>query len=187
MKKLTISVTIAALSIAALTGCGSEASSNTISSTTAAAPVAAAAPASSAPASTPGAAKFGQTVTFPSGVSVTVTPEVHTASESAAGAIDGKIVYFNVKIHNGSKASINGSLSSSPTVSYGADGTEASSGVDLGTKGGDTGWVRTLLPGETKTARSGVGIPVKDFGDVRVEVSSPDMADDPAIFKGSIK
>ncbi len=186
MNKTTITAVLAAVALAALTGCGA-ASTNTISS---AAPAAAAAPSdtvTTAPAATPGAAKFGQSVTFPSGVSVTVTPDVQTASESAAGAIDGKIVYFNIKITNGSKASVDGSLASYPTVSYGAAGTAASSGVDMGAKGGASSWVRTLLPGETKTARAGFGIPAKDFGDVRVEISSPDLTDEPAIFKGSVK
>lgn len=186
MNKTTITAVLAAAALAALTGCGAG-SSNTIASAAPAAPAAAAAPATTTPAATPGSATFGQSVTFPSGVSVTVTPDVETASPNAAGAIDGKIVYFNIKITNGSKASINGSLSSYPSVSYGAAGTDATSGVDMGAKGGASSWVRTVLPGETKTAREGYGIPAKDFGDVRVEISSPDIADDPAIFKGSVK
>lgn len=181
MKKLAITTAIAAFAIAALTGCGDN-TSNTIAN----APAAAAASGTTAPDATPGAAKFGQKVTFPSGVSVTVTPKVQTSGQYASGAVEGKIVYFAIKITNGSKAPIDGFLISMPDVTYGATGIEAKTALDFEAKSGSS-TVKTVLPGETQTAQAGFGIPSKEFGNVRVEVRSADMSEQPAIFKGSVK
>jgi len=164
-----------------LTACGG---ANTV---TPAAP--AASEAASAAAETPAASKlsgtFADTITFPSGVAVTVKPAVVTAAQYAAGAVEGNIVTFDISVTNGSKESVNGALMSFPKVSYGAQGTKAQTATDIQAGIGAASFSE-ILPGETSTVKVGYGIPSASYGDVRVEITAPNMMDKPAIFKGAV-
>lgn len=161
-----------------LTACGG--SSNTV---TPAAPAASAS--SAAPAENKLSGTFSDTITFPGGVAVTVKPAVVTADQYAAGAVEGKIVTFDISVTNGGKEDVNGAMMSFPKVSYGAQGTKAQTATDIQAGIGASSF-STILPGETSTVKVGYGIPAANFGDVRVEISSPSFSDKPAIFKGAV-
>ncbi|PNH86079.1 hypothetical protein [Arthrobacter sp. AFG20] len=179
-KKIALAAVVV-VAMGSLTACGS--SENTVSSaggSSAAAVETTAAPA----AKTSGT--FADTITFPSGVSVKVKPAVVTAGQYASGAVEGKIVTFDITVKNGSKEDLNAALMSVPKVTYGADGTAAQIASDFEAKiGGSV--LSTVLPGETQTAKVGYGIPAASFKDVRVEIMAPSFSDKPAIFKGAVK
>ncbi|WNN94005.1 hypothetical protein SEA_NITRO_49 [Arthrobacter phage Nitro] len=190
----------ATLALGSLTACG--ASSNTIT------PGETAEPAASVPATTPApettpllppvpapaptvaavsAPKFGDTVTFPSGVAVKLgKPVIVTAEPTAYGAVDGKIVAFELVVTNKSSQPIEGVLLGHPQVRYGAKGTQAQNAVDFRAGLGPAS-LSAILPGETQSVKLGYGIPPASFGDVRVEVNGPEYTDTPAIFKGAVK
>jgi hypothetical protein len=129
---------------------------------------------------------FADTITFPSGVSVKVKPSVVTAGQYASGAVEGKIVTFDISVKNGSKEDLNAALMSVPKVTYGGEGTTAQIASDFEAKIGGS-MLSTILPGETQTAKVGYGIPAAGFKDVRVEIMAPSFSDKPAIFKGAVK
>jgi hypothetical protein len=172
----------AILALGSVTACGSSSNTVTPGST------APAAPASSAAAPAPEAKTngvFGDTITFPSGIAVKVTPAVVPAAQYAYGAVEGKIVTFDVSVTNGSKEEINGALMGSPKVTYGAQGTAAQSANDI-QAGIGAAYLSTILPGETQTVKVGFGIPAAGFADVRVEIMAPNFTDKAAIFKGPV-
>lgn len=183
--------TVAALAasaalIASLAACGS---SNTIQPAKSAQPAAATqapaqAPSTQAPAPQ-GVAKFGESVKFPNGVSVTSTATVKKAGEDPNNAIDGQIVIVTTSVTNGSPAAFNAFMTSYPEVTYGAKGLKASSAWDATTDVGSP--IGNLLPGETQTVVNGFGVPAADLGDVRVEYSGPTYKDQPAVFRGAVK
>jgi hypothetical protein len=163
-----------------LTACGG--ANNTVSSGAASAAAPAAAETSAAPKLS---GTFADTITFPSGVAVTVKPAVVPAAQYAAGAVEGKIVTFDITVTNGGKESVNGAMMSYPNVSYGAQGTKAQNATDVQAGIGASSF-STILPGETSTVKVGYGIPAAGFADVRVEIAAPNMMDKPAIFKGAV-
>lgn len=171
-KPALLTITIAAL---ALTAC----SGPTI---TPAAPAAATHPAKAA--ATDGSAKLGDTATFSDGLKAVVTAHTIKAGQYAYGAIDGRILVVTVKLVNTSKAPINAVMTSVPTVTVGADGTQAGLATDLSVK---SGVVANLLPGETQTSNTGYGVATKDLATVRVSLNDPDLTGDPAVFKGAVK
>lgn len=177
-----LAVTAVAVAALAVTGCSA---SNVVtkSSDLPPAPVTSSAPAPTK--TTAPAATFGDKVTFPSGVSVVVTAASTPADKYAIGAVDGKIVVVKIAITNGSAKSVSGFLPSIPKVSYGAQGVQADRAMDI--QVADTKLVSTVQPGETQTALYTAGVPVAEFGTVRVEVPSPNIGEDPAIVKGPIK
>lgn len=131
---------------------------------------------------------FGDTITFPSAIAVRVSSgKVVPASESGLGAVEGKIVVFDVAVTNVGTEPINASMMGTPKVSYGAQGIQAESVYDSAALGGSGGNFSTILPGETQTVAEAYGIPSASFGDVRMEVSSPNYSDPPAIFKGAVQ
>ena len=129
---------------------------------------------------------FGDTITYPSAIAVKVSPgRVVPSSQTGMGAIEGKIVVFDLAVTNGGTEPIEGSMMGRPKVSYSAQGIEAQSAYDfaLGNSGGS---LSTILPGETQTVTVAYGIPTASFGDVRMEVHSANYSDPPAIFKGAV-
>lgn len=184
MKKLTVTAAAALALIAGLTAC-TPGNTVTPAAASSAAPAAATTPTATPTPTTAGAAKFGDTVTFPGGVKVTVSqPTAEPASASAAGAVEGKIVKFTVSVTNTGTQPLNAALMSVATVSYGADGRQAQHAYDKDT----VGFFRTVLPGETQTMKQGYGVPSAGFGSLRVEVNGPNMmSDQPAIFKGPVQ
>lgn len=140
----------------------------------------------SAPAPQQYTADFGGSVTFTDGVKVSVSqPKALPATETAAGAVEGKVVAITITVTNGSKAPVNGSLVGFPKFSYGADNVEAQTVYDAGQHIGDS-HLSTILPGETQTATVGFGVPAAGYGAVRVEVRPVNFTDQPAIFKGAV-
>jgi hypothetical protein len=129
---------------------------------------------------------FGDTITYPSAIAVKVSPgRVVPSSQTGMGAIEGKIVVFNLAVTNGGTEPIEGSMMGRPKVSYSAEGIEAQSAFDFGALGNSGGSLSTILPGETQTVTVAYGIPTASFGNVRMEVRSANYSDPPAIFKGA--
>ncbi len=172
----------AVVALGGLTACGAPA--NTVSSgsdTSAAAPAASAAPA----AKTTGA--FGDTITYPNGVAVTISKAtVVPAASYAFGAVEGQIATFDLIVTNGGKEEINGALMGYPKVTSGAKGTPIQNATDIQAGIGGSS-LSTILPGETQTLKLGYGIPAAEFGDVRMEVTGPTFTEKSAIFKGAIQ
>ncbi len=191
--KLRVLFAAAAVAIAALSGC---AGSNTVTPgpttlPTGAGPTAPPTGAGPEPTQTPQvktSGAFGDTITFPSAIAVRVTPgRAIPASQTGMGAVEGKIVVFDVVVTNGGTEPINASMMGSPKVSYGAQGIQAQSAFDSQALGGYGGSFSTILPGETQTVSVAYGIPTAGFGDVRMEVNSANYSDPPAIFKGAVQ
>lgn len=180
MKSLYKYGAIVLVGLAALTGCSS--GDNTVSPQGDGAK----APDTAATATPTNAqAKFGDKVTFPDGVSVVVTGKSQAAGQYASGAIDGKITVFSIAVTNGSKKDLNAALMSVPKVTYGAGGTVAMTAAD---GAASMTVLSTIQPGETQTATAAYGIPTKELGNVRVEITGPNtFTDKPAIIKGAIK
>lgn len=198
LRKVALATASAALALGSLSACSG--ASNTITPGPAETPTAS----SSAPAPTPEAqvvtseptteapapeqklsGAFGDTVTFPSGVSVKVLqPVARKADSYAYGAIEGKIVDLTLTVTNKGKEPVNAALMGYPRLRYGAQGTEAQNANDSQTKNNS---LTTILSGETQTLELGYGVPSAGFKDVRVEVQGPTYTDTPAIFKGSVK
>lgn len=172
-KPALLTLTIAAL---ALTACAGP----TITPATPAAHK----PAAAVAAQTSGAAKLGDTTTFSDGIKATVTAHTIKAGQYAYGAVDGRILVVTVKLTNTSHTAINAVMTSVPTVTVGANGTPAGTASDPAVKVGTIG---DLLPGETQTAETGYGVAPADLGSVRVSVADPDLAGDPAVFKGAVR
>ena len=171
----------AVLALGSLTACG--ASSNSV--TPAAAGSAAPAASAEAPAAKTSGA-FGDTITFPSGVAVKVSPAVIVpAAQYAYGAVEGQIVTFDLSVTNGGKEEINGALMGFPKVTYSAQGTAAPTANDIQAGIGASS-LSTILPGETQTVKLGYGIPAAGFPEVRMEVTGPTFTEKAAIFKGAI-
>jgi hypothetical protein len=130
---------------------------------------------------------FGDTITYPSAIAVKVSPgRVVPASQTGMGAVEGKIVVFDLAVTNGGAEPIEGSMMGRPKVSYSAAGIEAQWAYDFGALGNSGGSLSTILPGETQTVTVAYGIPTASFDNVRMEVHSANYSDPPAIFKGAV-
>lgn len=178
MKKLFFAVPLVALLLA---GCSSPAP--TVDK------VGDAKPAASQPAKAADrSAAFGGTVTYDSGVKVTVKSDgFQPVSQYAAGAVDGKAAVFELTVVNGSNKELEAGLMSMPKVTVGAKNTQATPVTDMEAKLG-MDMLSTILPGETQTVKFGAGIAAADAAAVRVEVSGPNpFTDKDAIFKGAVK
>ncbi|MDT0169448.1 hypothetical protein [Pseudarthrobacter sp. BRE9] len=185
--KLKILFVAAAVAIGSLSACGG---SNTVTPGLSTPPAAAGPePTQTTATQTPRAktvGAFGDTITYPSAIAVKVSPgRVVPSSQTGMGAIEGKIVVFDLAVTNGGTEAVEGSMMGRPKVSYSAQGIEAQSAYDfaLGNSGGS---LSTILPGETQTVTVAYGIPTASFGDVRMEVHSANYSDPPAIFKGAV-
>lgn len=185
--KTRLALAAAVVAVGTLTACGSS-SGNTVTPGTAEAPPAASSETPAAP--TPEvklSGAFGDTITFPSGVTVKAAqPVAVPAAQYAAGGVEGKIVTIDLSVTNNSKEPIQGGMMGFPNVRYGANGTSAQSATDI-QAGIGAGSFSTILPGETQTVKLGYGIPTAEFGNVRMEVNGPTYNDKPAIFKGAVQ
>jgi len=185
MNKPVAALAVTAAIAFALTGCGG---SNTVQP-----PAPAAAASTPAPAVTPSptptsapVGEFGGTVTFPSGVKLTLgKPVVVVAGQYSSGGVEGKIVTFDISVTNGSKTALSAAMLGFPSVTYGANGDKAEMASDFQQKIGAPTFT-TILPGETQTGKAGYGIPAAGFGAVRVEFRAPSYTEQPAIFKGAV-
>jgi hypothetical protein len=177
MKKALIVVPIAALLLA---GCSSTAPSvSPTGDSTAPASQTSAAPADRS-------AKFGESVTYDSGVKVTLKSLGFTkVGQYAAGAINGQAAVFELTVQNGGKEELNAALMSLAKVSYGANNAKAASVVDS-ENGIGMEMLSTILPGETQTTKIAAAVPAASAKTVRVEVTGPTFSDKPAIFKGAV-
>lgn len=198
-RKVALATASAALALGSLTACGGESNTVTPGVDTPAATTPAPAPEATTPAPEPTtptptptptvktSGAFGDTITFPSGVSVTVSkPTVVPAAQYASGAVEGKIVVFSMSVINKSKEPVDAVTMGYPRVRYGAKGTEAQDANDLDA-GIGAGGLSTILPGETQTIKLGYGIPAAGYSVVRMEVTGPSYSDKPAIFQGAVK
>lgn len=182
MKKALLVLPVAALLLA---GCSSPAPSVSSGKETqaAAAGGAAATPAAASDRS----AALGETVTYESGVKVTVKSlGFQPVGQYASGAIEGQAAVFELTVENGGKEELNAALMSLPKVTHGASNVKADSVIDS-SAGLGMDMLSTILPGETQQAKVAAAIPAADAGAVRVEVSGPSaFTDKPAIFKGAL-
>jgi hypothetical protein len=178
MKKLFFAVPLVALLLA---GCSTPAP--TVDK------VAADKPAASQAAKTADrSAALGGTVTYESGVKVTVKSDgFKPVSQYAYGAVAGKAAVFELTVVNGGKEELDAGLMSMPKVTVGAKNAKAEAVIDTEAKLG-VDMLSTVLPGETQTVRFAAGIAAADAGVVRVEVMGPNpFTDKAAIFKGAVK
>ena len=186
--KLNILFIAAAVAVGPLSACEG---SNTVSPGPAT-PPAVAGPEPAHPTATPApraktVGAFGDTITYPSAIAVKVSPgRVVPSSQTGMGAVEGKIVVFDVAVTNGGTEPIEGSMMGRPEVRYSTEGIEAQPAYDFGALGNSGGSFSTILPGETQTVTVAYGIPTAGFGNVRMEVHSADYSDPPAIFKGAV-
>jgi hypothetical protein len=181
---LAAAVLFAAVGLAGCSGNTVTPPPNTISTGTAAAPAPAAAAKPSPTAS--GDAAFGSTVTFPEGVTLTVTYSgTVPATPGAAGAVNGRIAVFTVAVTNGSKQPVMGALMSYPTATFGAAGQHATAAFDAGQGIGEP--LTTINPGESQTIKVGFNFPVTAPAPARLEFTPPSYAETPAIFKGTVQ
>ncbi|MHA7178335.1 hypothetical protein ACX80D_16990 [Arthrobacter sp. Sr24] len=132
-------------------------------------------------------AAMGGTVTYESGVKVTVTSlGLQPVSQYAYGAVEGQAAVFELTIMNGSQEDLEAALMSMPKVTVGEKNTQVDSVTDMENNIGG-GLLSTILPGETQTMKFGAGITAADAGAVRVEVDGPNfITDKSAIFKGAL-
>ncbi|MEV8143510.1 hypothetical protein [Specibacter sp. NPDC078709] len=132
-------------------------------------------------------AALGETVTYESGVKVTVTSlGFQSVGEYAHGAIEGQAAVFELTVMNGSDEDLEAALMSLPKVTVGETNAQTESVTDMDSDLG-LNMLSTILPGETQTVKFGAGIAAADAGAVRVEISGPNMfTDKAAIFKGAL-
>lgn len=125
-------------------------------------------------------APFGETVTFPDGVEVTISPVSFQSQDEVEVNFEGEgmLATFEITITNGSSARIDAGGMSWPTVTFGPDGQQA----DLNSNADIT----TLLQGDNATDQFTRFIPEEFADQVRVEIDSPDMMSPSAIFEGSM-
>lgn len=132
-------------------------------------------------------AQVGGTVTYPSGVAVTVVSVSRTkfgeySSGFTAGHVGVKVV---VKIRNGTTAPKSVSLAD-VHLSAGVDGVQvervldSSSGVGMGFDG-------TIAPGRAATAAYGFSVPPAAMGLMSIDVRSGLDDSAPALFEGNLK
>ncbi|WP_267275749.1 hypothetical protein [Arthrobacter sp. CDRTa11] len=132
-------------------------------------------------------AAIGETVTYDSGVKVTVKSlGFQPVGQYAVGAVEGQAAVFELTVENGGKEELNAALMSLPKVTYGASNAKAESVIDSGA-GLGMNMLSTILPGETQQAKVAAAIPAAEAGTVRVEVTGPSaFTDKAAIFKGAL-
>ncbi|MDN4611063.1 hypothetical protein [Arthrobacter burdickii] len=185
--KRRLALTTALIMGLGLTGC----SGSTPTVTPASEAPAADAAATSAPAETTEAvssrtAAFGDTVTFDSGVAVTVTFDgFKPASPSAYGAVEGQYAVFTITAVNNSAEEIEAGIMGGPTVRVGAAGTQAQLASDVEVGIGSS-ILSTMLPGSTQTGQVAYGIAAADAGQIQMEIMDPSFSGKDAIFQGSL-
>lgn len=124
------------------------------------------------------AAGFGETVTFASGVEVTVEPVSlvpNNVDETMVETTD-MVATFSITIKNGSSGRIDASIMSWPNVTY-----EGDPDVTVDSNAG----LSALLSGDEQTGEFSRFIPGP--GLVRVEIPAPDMVSPSAIFEGQVE
>jgi hypothetical protein len=195
--KMAITGTIAGLVAGALGICGLVIVDNAFSdlgnSLKGAAPSVAAPAAPAAPASgndsggqdqsTTGA--FGQTITWPDGVAVSVSkPETYKPSSSASiGPGAARFVSMKVTVTNGSNKDL---AATGADLSATANGAPAEQVFDSA-KGLNGSPSSTILPGKSVTFTVAFGLPSKDPGDLQVELRPGfGIGYQPAIFTGQV-
>ena len=134
-------------------------------------------------------ATWGDTVTTPSGLAITLSliGVLPAASYTEGGKYSGQTTVFQVTVRNGTTQQVDGSqfVMAAPSVTYGALGEHAQPNGWDGYTWPDMG---TLMPGEAQTAKVGVDIPAAGFSDVRVAFELPRaLSPTPAVFKGAVK
>lgn len=124
------------------------------------------------------AAGFGETVTFGSGVEVTVEPVSlvpNNVDETMVETTD-MVATFSITIKNGSSGRLDASVMSWPNVTYEGDPDVT---VDSNAN------ITALLSGDEQTGEFSRFIPGP--GLVRVEIPAPDMVSPSAIFEGQVE
>lgn len=185
MKKLFVALPLAALLLA---GCSSPAPTvDSVAGADSAAQPAAKPAAKTAEKAADRSAALGGTVTYESGVKVTVTSlGFQPVSEYAYGAVEGQAAVFELTVMNGSDEDLEAALMSLPKVTVGEKNKQVESVSDMENNLGAS-LLSTILPGETQTMKFGVGMAAADAGIVRVEIDGPNfITDKSAIFKGAL-
>ncbi|WP_028265951.1 hypothetical protein [Arthrobacter sp. MA-N2] len=132
-------------------------------------------------------AKFGETVKYDSGVTVTLTSiGFQKVGQYAAGAVEGQAAVFELSVTNGSQKELSAALMSLAKVTYGDKNEKAASVIDSANNLGMETF-STILPGETQSVKLAAAIPAASAGTVRVEVTGPSaFTDKAAVFKGAV-
>lgn len=143
-----------------------------------------AAPTSAAPADR--SAAIGGTVTYETGIAVTVKSlGFKPVGQYAVNAVEGQGAAFEITVKNGSDKELSASLMSFPKITYGETNTSTQLVIDSANNIGMQSF-NTLLPGESQSVAVHAGIPAASAGVVRVEIAAPSFSDKPAIFKGAV-
>jgi hypothetical protein len=191
MHKQPVIIAAAAVLIMGLSACGGGGTSPSITgdaSTVTPGATAPGAEVSTAPPSptTPRVAQFGQTASWPDGLSIKVDfAGWRPASEGAAGAVEGRIALFNITVTNNSQKEVSGGLLAHPRAQAGPANEEIGTAIDYRQDIG-LGSFSTVLPGESQTAKAAYGISAAQASAVRFEFSDPAFSNPPIIFKGEI-
>lgn len=138
---------------------------------------------SQAPASN-GTAKFGDTVKYDDGIAVAITKHKNGKTSKYSEHPGSPVTSFFVKVTNGTSENLNGAYVS-VDVTYGKDGSPADQVFDSNNFGDQISG--TIGKDKSKTGEYSFAVPIKERGDVTVEVSFTDFDHDNAIFAGSVK
>jgi hypothetical protein len=134
----------------------------------------------------PRVAEFGQTASWPGGLAIKVDfAGWRPASESASGAIEGRLALFTITLINNSQQEVNGGFLASPRAAAGPKNTEVEQATDYRQ---DIGYstFSTVLPGESQQVNTAYGIAAAQASSVRLEFQDPKYTNPPIIFKGTI-
>lgn len=128
-------------------------------------------------------AQIGETVRFDVGLAVTVRSGGFVkASESAQGALGGKIAVIKIVLKNESKKPISAGGISNFELVAGESGARKTFAADVGI---DNPTFGTILPGETRTGVFGFGLTPKEARNIQIEMYDPDSSGSVPI-RGSI-
>jgi hypothetical protein len=128
--------------------------------------------------------EFGQKITWPDGVAVSVSkPEPYKPSGSAAAGPAARFVSMKVTLTNGSDKDL---AATGTTLSATANGTPAEQVFDSA-KGLNGSPNSTVLPGKSVTFTIAFGLPSKSAADLQVELRPGfGIGYQPAIFTGQV-
>lgn len=128
-------------------------------------------------------ARIGETVKFDVGLAVTVQSGGFVkASETAYGAVGGKIAVIKIVLKNESKKPISAGGISNFELVAGESGARKTFAADVGI---DNPTFGTILPGETLTGVFGFGLAAKEAQKIQIEMYDPDSSGSVQI-RGSI-
>lgn len=132
-------------------------------------------------------APLGSSLTYTSGVSVSVTSQgFHSVTPGLASAIEGEVAVFQITVHNASSSALPASHMMRPRVGYGQRYIAADLVIDP-TTGLGSDSLGVIPPGESRSGFVGAGVPFTQASSVRVDVRGPNPATDwPASFTGTI-